>query len=205
MFVQTTLCFNCVRFDGKCPNEVEIMIGASTLPLSEAIHPSIKIWGDLALRVVLSVPLNIDDGEMQGRYLLALLRFLACSDEELNDLINSHLRGIVGDDKGRIAEMGPFLQRLISTPFISIRNETAAWELVGVICDSALKRYPTTRDEDWTLINSAQELGEGGNSDSKQIMKYSNAWNALVHVHGEKQILAYWLERSKDRIASASK
>ena len=75
------------RFDGKCPNEVDVLIKTSSLSLDVEKHPCLSIWGDLALKVILSVPLGNDDAERHGQHLLALLRFLACSSEELDVLM----------------------------------------------------------------------------------------------------------------------
>jgi hypothetical protein len=159
----------------------------------------------------------IEDG--RTAQLLSLLRFMVADETEFRLLLARQLSGVVrpkrsvamsstsddddDDDKadeeeeeeeeeeeglpglelipGRAA-----LPKLATLPRLSARNESAAWAALESLCRAALDRYHTSLDDDEAALAPPALKG-----DNNALPMFSNAWNARVHVRGEKRILSH--------------
>ena len=78
------------------------------------------------------------------------------------------------------------LPKLATLPRLSARNESAAWAALESLCRAALDRYHTSLDDDEAALAPPALKG-----DNNALPMFSNAWNARVHVRGEKRILSH--------------
>jgi hypothetical protein len=117
------------------------------------------------------------------------------------------------------------LPRLATVPRLGPANEARAWRAFGALCAQALAAYPTSEAEDDAEIERTAaaeqaassrggsgaffDLGNGPDSPTPEkqppMPRFSQEWNARVHVRGEKRVLAFWLRVALESEAALKK
>ena len=105
------------------------------------------------------------------------------------------------------------LPKLATLPYLSHANEAATWAALEALCRRMLGAYPTALPEDEAAVAragsceardaAAGRTGGGGGGvqgvgEERRLIKFSNAWNARVHVRGEKRIISHLVAAAVD-------
>ena len=110
------------------------------------------------------------------------------------------------------------LPKLATLPYLSHANEAATWAALEALCRRMLGAYPTALPEDEAAVARAGSCearadaaaapagrsgGGGGGGvqgvgEERRLVKFSNAWNARVHVRGEKRIISHLVAAAVD-------
>mmetsp|Transcript_29206 Transcript_29206/g.38416 ORF Transcript_29206/g.38416 Transcript_29206/m.38416 type:complete len:539 (+) Transcript_29206:78-1694(+) len=159
---------NNVEPDGFCPNEVPIEFKLN--PNDPIFERKATFWRADSGPMIKRIRVCVSDNE-NTRVAFSFLRVMVATPEEF-ELMEGNSRFIYRTAKD------------IRFPF-GLRNERAALEVLASICEEYLSKYPTTLEEDKTLLASGD------------LKPFSNHRHAVIQIIGEKNVLHHYLELAR--------